>query len=64
MKKATLMGLVGSIIILLIQVYYFIGSFSVIQYGGGIVHVVTNLLGIAAWCCIAYFFFTLYKKQK
>lgn len=65
MKKATLLGFIGSVVILLIQVYYFINNLSVMrEFSGGITHIVTGFLGIGAWFCIGYFFLTLYKKQK
>ena len=67
MKNATLAGLVGSVIILLIQVFYFVRSlstFSVIEDSTYIRYVISYFLGIAAWCCIAYFFITFYRKQK
>ena len=63
MKKATLFGMIGAIVILLLQVFWVIVNFGEISLDVAI-YKFTNVLGVIGWLLIGYFFVELYKKQK
>ena len=63
MKKATLVGLVGVIIITLLQVFYLIRNLTE-DYSIPAEYIIQNIIGLAGWCGISYFFIELYKRQK
>ena len=63
MKKATLFGMIGAIMIALLQVFWSIVNFAEIIISIPI-YKLTNLIGLVGWGFISYFFVELYKKQK
>jgi hypothetical protein len=63
MKKATLFGMIGAIMIALLQVFWTIANFGEISISIP-VYRFTNLIGLVGWSFIGYFFVELYKKQK
>lgn len=63
MKKATLIGLIGVIVITLINLYYVIANL-ISEYSVPIQYIIPNILSFMGWCGLVYFFFELYKKQK
>jgi hypothetical protein len=63
MKKATLFGMIGAIMIALLQVFWSIVNFAEISISIPI-YKFTNLIGLVGWGFISYFFVELYKKQK
>lgn len=63
MKKATLFGMTGAIMIALLQVFWTTVNFAEISIDIPI-YKFTNLISVVGWLFIAYFFVELYKKQK
>lgn len=63
MKKATLFGMIGAIMLILLQVFYVIVNFAEIVLDIA-VYRFTNIIGVIGWLLIGYFFVELYKKQK
>ncbi|MBR3521093.1 MAG: hypothetical protein IKN75_01015 [Prevotella sp.] len=63
MKKATLFGMIGAIVMLLLYVFWVIVNFGEISLNVTI-YKFTNVLGVIGWILIGYFFVELYKKQK
>lgn len=63
MKKATLFGMIGAIMIASLQVFWSIVNFAEISIDFPL-YKFTNLIGLVGWLFIGYFFVELYKKQK
>lgn len=63
MKKATLFGMIGAIMIALLQVFWSVVNFAEISISIRI-YKFTNLIGLVGWGFISYFFVELFKKQK
>lgn len=63
MKKATLCGLVGVIVITLINLYYVIRTLTA-DYSLSFEYLIPNILSLVGWCALVYFFAELYKRQK
>jgi hypothetical protein len=63
MKKATLFGMIGAIMIALLQVFWSIVNLAEISIGFPL-YKFTNLISLVGWLFIGYFFVELYKKQK
>ena len=63
MKKATLFGMIGAIIICLLQVFWVIVNFAEISIDIAL-YKFTNIIGVLGWLMIGYFFVELYKKQN
>ena len=63
MKKATLFGMIGAIIIVLLQVFWTIENLFEISIDI-IVYKISNFVGLIGWLLIGYFFVELYRKQK
>lgn len=63
MKKATLFGMIGAIMIALLQVFWSIVNFAEISLDIPIYKFI-NLIGLVGWLFIGYFFVELYRKQK
>lgn len=63
MKKATLVGLIGVVIITLISLYYVITNLTA-EHPVPIKYIIPNIISLVGWCGLVYFFVELYKKQK
>ncbi len=63
MKKATLIGMIGAMTIAFLNAFNMLTNILELSYVISI-YKVTNVIGLAGWICIVYFFVTLYKKQK
>ena len=55
MKKATLCGLIGAIMICLLQVFWAISNFVEIVFDISVAKI-TNAVGVIGWLLIGYFF--------
>lgn len=63
MKKATLIGLIGVIVVALVNLYYLIRNLTS-DWEVPAEYIIPNILSIVGWCGLVYFFFELYKRQK
>ena len=62
-KTATLLGLIGAIVSILITCFYLLLNAQVFTYTPAI-SVCTNILTIFSSGTLAFFFYVLYKNQK
>ncbi len=63
LKTATLWGMIGAIITILLNFFYFLLSIDVIEWTRTI-NIATNILNLFASGVLALFFYTLFKNQK
>ncbi len=62
-KTATLLGLIGAILSILITLYYLIHNFMCLPLSEGM-YICTTILSILSEATLAIFFYTLYMNQK
>lgn len=63
LKTATLWGMIGSIITIFLNFFYFLLNANVIDWAPAI-SIATNFINLFASGTLALFFYTLYKNQK
>ena len=63
MKKATLIGMIGAMTIAFLSAFNMLTNILELSYVISI-YKVTNVIGLAGWICIVYFFVTLYKNKN
>lgn len=62
MKKATLIGMIGAMTIAFLSAFNMLTNILELSYVISI-YKVTNVIGLAGWICIVYFFVTLYNSS-
>jgi hypothetical protein len=65
LKNATLLAIIGSLILFGLQTYYLVGNIKLLDSKYfEIEYLINNIIGFVGWGLIVLFFIVLYKNQR